>query len=259
MLALGTKRETPERFIWDWKEQIDAGGDGWGPPALGWDGVAVMMAAALSAYFEAHADRLFADRPIVTYVPSRGPLIASLASLAHDRGWFAPEVQPSGRKTGAWYQHSTSQDLRLARTADDWTLDARLSVAGRPVVLIDDVFVTGASLFSYATALSHAGASEVRAVALIRHLADSHWNYWDALRISRRSHPNRWTPDRVRVAELASPKRQAHALHAGDELLAELHREWPRLSHGQRAELIDTVRRYRGAPPALEADRTEAR
>src|SRR4051794_12695685 len=31
VLALGDKRERPEGFMLDWKEHIEAGGDGWGP------------------------------------------------------------------------------------------------------------------------------------------------------------------------------------------------------------------------------------
>jgi len=67
------------------------------------------------------------------------------------------------------------QEQRLERTADDWRVDQE-TVAGRSVVLIDDVFVSGASMFSYAQALRQAGAKEIRAIAIGRHISDNHVN-----------------------------------------------------------------------------------
>jgi len=66
------------------------------------------------------------------------------------------------------------------------------------VLLLDDVFVTGASLFSYAKALRLAGATEVRGVAIARHVSTRHCNYFDALRIIRRSAGWEWSPQ-VRI------------------------------------------------------------
>jgi hypothetical protein len=89
VLSVATKGDVIEQFIWDWKGYIADGGYGWGPLPrwnFGWDSCAETLAAALSAYSEAHAHRLMADEPLVTSIPSRGPVIAACFALATERG-----------------------------------------------------------------------------------------------------------------------------------------------------------------------------
>jgi hypothetical protein len=123
------------------------------------------------------------------------PLIAAALDQARRKGWFAPYLTLPGRKVGQWWQHaSSSQDERLAQRASDWLPSPEIG-GGRAVVLLDDVFVTGASMWSYARALKQAGAGDVRGVVLVRHLHKStQWNYYDAPRISRRCMKLEWSP-----------------------------------------------------------------
>ena len=136
----------------------------------------------------------------MTWVPSRGPLIATALASAPRPAVFSIPIESTGHKNGAWQQHTmASQAERLARICSDWAVDGR-AVAGRSVLLIDDVFVTGASMLSYAAALLRAGAVDVRAIAVSRHIRDTHSDYFDALRIVRRTGEWVWDPTRARVA-----------------------------------------------------------
>jgi hypoxanthine phosphoribosyltransferase len=126
-------------------------------------------------------------------------VIATALRLAAQRDWFSVSAVPSGEKIGNWRQQSSrEQHTRLALGIDDWN-PYSIAAAGRPVLLLDDVFVTGASMFSYANALRAAGCREIRSVALVRHVSDRHWNYHDALRIVRRTVDWAWSPARVAV------------------------------------------------------------
>ena len=184
-LTVCGKRDGPERTIWDWKESTVAGD---GPPDDWLSGVST----ALSAHLDAHQERLLAGDPLITTVPSRAPVIDTAMHSAAARGWFSADISALGDKHGDWLQHKMSgQAERLGRTPNDWSLRTRIA-HGRPVLLLDDVFVTGASMYSYAEALKQAGALEVRCLAIVRHVADSHWNYYDALRIVRRKGPWDW-------------------------------------------------------------------
>lgn len=73
-------------------------------------------------------------------------------------------------------------------------------------MLFDDVFVTGASMFSYAIALKAAGATGVRGVAIGRHVAHNYRDYRDALRIVRRDTSYYWSAGRVNIFDPHSPQ-----------------------------------------------------
>jgi hypothetical protein len=189
-LTLSEKQDQPESTIWAWKTYAHDGSQG--APSDDW---LTGMSAGLSAYLDANRHRLLRDDPLVTTIPTRVPLIAAALDQARRKGWFAPHLASPGGKVGRWWQHaSSSQDERLARRASDWVPSPEIA-PGRAVVLLDDVFVTGASMWSYARALKQAGAGDVRGVVLVRHLHKStHWNYYDALRISSRRMKLKWSP-----------------------------------------------------------------
>jgi hypothetical protein len=164
------------------------------------------MVSRLSAYVEAQSDRLLADDPVLTYIPSRAPLIAITFHLAADMNWYALTLVQSGAKQGDWAQHGRDPAERLTLTAADWqVLTDR--VAGRPVVLFDDVFLTGASMFSYATALKAAGATAVRGLAIGRDVSYTHRDYYDALRILKRTQDFQWSPSRPNIYDAQDPRR----------------------------------------------------
>lgn len=196
-LAITNKREGPERLMWDWKENTALVDGVWRPrySCLG------MVADALSEYLHAHAHQLLAGDPIQTAVPSlgsRAPVIAAVSALAASDGKPSLDLTETGSKVGDWLQHKMSgQAQRLERTRHDWRV-CEHTVADRPVVLVDDLFVTGASMSSYAQALRDAGATEIRAIAIGRHIAANYANYGDALRIVRRTREFGWSPERAR-------------------------------------------------------------
>ena len=197
------KRSAPESIMWGWKNEAEVRADTVHGPHEWLSGVAV----GLSGYVEAHASRLLEGNPYLTAVPSRAPLIATAMRMARDKNWYAVPVQDAGSKVGDWYQHSSDKPTRMSRTSEDWTVDAD-AVAGRPVLLFDDVFVTGTSVFSFARTLKRAGATEIRVVVIGRHVADKHRDYYDALRFVRRTREWRWTPDRAAVKHPRAPGRR---------------------------------------------------
>jgi predicted amidophosphoribosyltransferase len=189
-LSVSSKRDWLEKLIWTWKHNVEIG------EALKIDMSDELesIAAGLSSYFERHQDRLLAGISMVTTVPSHVPLIGTAFSVAQRRAWFSVPVRPTGHKAGHWVQHSSWTNAeRLARSSTDWVVDADV-VDGQYVLVLDDLFVTGASMLSYARALRDAGAKPLRCVALARHVGDRHQNYWDALRIVRRTDDHPWTP-----------------------------------------------------------------
>jgi predicted amidophosphoribosyltransferase len=156
-------------------------------------------AAALSAYSEAHRLRLLVDGELVTAVPSGAPTVEAAFAVAAERGWFAPTITPSGAKAREWSSREGELTDRLALRADSWRVDVDV-VRGRAVVLFDDVFVTGATVYSYADALRCAGAVEVRAVVLER-VVDARvhggHDHLDALRDVRDVGPYDWSAERA--------------------------------------------------------------
>ena len=198
-LAVADERSAPEKLIRDWKDEttvqdgVVAGPHDW----------LIGIAAALSAYCQSHAERLLGGTPVITFVPSRAPLVASAFQLAADRGWFSLDVRTTGDRRGTWLQHETAEaQERLARTPADWLILPAGAPRG-PVVLFDDMFVSGASMFAYAAALRQAGATEIRSVCVGRHVPDAHWDYWDAARILRGTGEFRWTPERAVIHRIA--------------------------------------------------------
>jgi pyrimidine operon attenuation protein/uracil phosphoribosyltransferase len=194
MLSVARVRDIPEFLMWDWKAVAEEHGEASAP-----DDWIRHIGQRLAAYLHAHSGRLLSDAPVITAVPSRAPLIARALNDVATSERPSVQLTPSGLKNGPWTQHlMKDQAARLRRTPDDWVVDAN-AVAGRPVVLVDDVFVTGASLFSYATALKAGGATAVRAIAVVRHIHRTHNDYFDALRIVRRHGEWVWTPGRASV------------------------------------------------------------
>lgn len=194
-LAVVDKRTPPESLMWDWKEQTTLVDGRWtGPHDL-----LTEIAMCLAAYTESHADRLLEGDPVIAALPSRAPLIAAAFAVAKQQERLSLRLSEVGAKSGDWFQHEMhGQAERLSRRMDDWDVHAD-AVAGRPVLLFDDVFVSGASMFSFAAALKRAGAREVRAVAVGRHIADNHNNYYDAARILRRTRAWYWSAGRAVV------------------------------------------------------------
>lgn len=192
-LTMSAKRDEPETSFWAAKEQATQGlpETRWG---FGLDGIGKL----LHAYLSAHAHRLFADDAVVTAVPSRAPVLAFALRSATPQGAPPMALADTGRKRRSWYQHTRRQPERLTLSPTDWEID-RATVDGRTVVVLDDVFVTGATLLSYAHALREHGASEIRALAVTRHLANTHNDFYDALRIARRSREWTWSPARSLV------------------------------------------------------------
>jgi ComF family protein len=79
---------------------------------------------------------------------------------------IAPGALVRRRETG--FQTGLSAAQRRANVAGAFAVRARGRLAGRVVVLIDDVITTGATAHACATTLKEAGASDVRLVTLAR-------------------------------------------------------------------------------------------
>ena len=93
-------------------------------------------------------------------------LIAATASEALGMPWRPALVRT--RATAAQYQLDRRHRARNVHDAFAVRPGARPVIAGRWVVLVDDVFTTGATLVACADALLAAGASAVSAVAVAR-------------------------------------------------------------------------------------------
>jgi predicted amidophosphoribosyltransferase len=98
---------------------------------------------------------------------------AALALLARQGGAGAPRLPVLERRL--LRRTRDTRELghlgpaaRLCEVAGAFGVDDTARVRGRRVLLVDDVFTTGATLNECATALSSAGAREVRVVALAR-------------------------------------------------------------------------------------------
>lgn len=193
-LTIVNKRDPPETLIWAWKEETVKVNGVWQHD----ESLVMPLGSHLWAYLDAHAERLLAGDPIVTAIPSRAPLINAAFHVAAEKGSSVVKLTRSGKKVGEWFQHGTTTAQRLGRTTNDWEIRPE-AVVGRPVVLFDDVFVSGASMFSFAIALKAAGATEVRGVAIGRHVAHNYRDYHDALRIVRRRSPFYWSANRANV------------------------------------------------------------
>ena len=155
------------------------------------------LAAVLSAFLEVRvgpagvtpAERA---RLLVTAVPSAHPGVPALLERARREGWWTPRLQPVARvRPGVPGQRRRRRAERL-RLDGKWIVDAA-AVAGRDVVVIDDVCTTGATVHSFAAALRDAGAASVRAVVLARNVGpDGHWIF--PLLQARHAVGVRWRP-----------------------------------------------------------------
>jgi orotate phosphoribosyltransferase len=130
-----------------------------------------------------------ADATVVTTVPTGAPLVSVAFDRAAPYGWFHFTPREIGFKRDAWNQH----DKHLPRTPADWIVDSSVT-SGRRVLLLDDFFVTGQSLFSYAAARRGAGAVAVTAVVLVRIVKI---DYYTVLARLRREHDLTWQPSRA--------------------------------------------------------------
>jgi hypothetical protein len=113
--------------------------------------------------------------PLVTAVPSGHPAVWHLLERARREGWWALPLEIVARvRPGIPGQRRRPRAERL-RIAGKWIVDAA-AVAGRDVVVLDDVCSTGATVHSLAAALDDTGARSVRALVLVRNVGpDAHW------------------------------------------------------------------------------------
>lgn len=96
-----------------------------------------------------------------------GARLASELELEH-----CPDLLKRHRFTGS--QEGKGRDARFANLVDSISINPRQSVrvADRPVLLVDDVLTSGATLAACAEACYAAGATDVRVVALARVVKD---------------------------------------------------------------------------------------
>jgi predicted amidophosphoribosyltransferase len=100
-------------------------------------------------------------------VPSSKDVIAQALARAQIDAWFAPGAVRTGEAVeGQLRQRQLSGDARRLREAASWIVGRK--AAGHSMLLIDDVYTSGASMHSFAAALREAGASQVVGLALIR-------------------------------------------------------------------------------------------
>lgn len=122
-----------------------------------------VLAAAWSAYWAAHGPRIANNEDLVVRVPSTNALLDRLTRAAVALGWPVPALLVGG----AAHRRSTrlvGREQRMAAHPDDWNVE--LDVEGRNVVVVDDVYVTGATAWTYGAALRQRGAAHMRLVVL---------------------------------------------------------------------------------------------
>lgn len=100
-------------------------------------------------------------------------LARALCRAAHRGDTFAPDLLTRARRTPS--QDGRSRAARLANVAGAFTLSKRWRgrVAGRRVLLVDDVMTTGATLSACALVLRDAGARGVDVITLTRVARDA--------------------------------------------------------------------------------------
>jgi predicted amidophosphoribosyltransferase len=126
------------------------------------------VAMGLWLTVEGHVPLALGPDPAIVAVPlpSSHRLIDRCAALASENSW--PELRMTAAITAEDRppQTGASQADREANAAGKYSCDAR--VEGQDVVLLDDVYTTGASARDAARAARVAGASSVRMVAYAR-------------------------------------------------------------------------------------------
>jgi ComF family protein len=103
----------------------------------------------------------------------RGYDQAALIAAAAGQRLGLPVVGALERDRATVAQFELGRDERASNVAGAFRLrgsatDARQVVAGRWILLVDDVVTTGATLAACASALEHAGALAVSAIAVAR-------------------------------------------------------------------------------------------
>jgi hypothetical protein len=183
MVTLSTPQEGFETQVREWKDFWRCAVDGPG------EDLARRVAAPLSSYLDAHAAALGLNdrRSLLTWVPSSSELIPRALDRARMDGWFAPRLRRTGELAeGVMRQRQLGHAGRKSKTANDWIVGGK--VKDRKVLLLDDVYTSGASMHSFAAALVVAGAREVSGLALVRNIGGT--VYQEALADSTR----KWKP-----------------------------------------------------------------
>jgi hypothetical protein len=139
---------------------------------------ALTCAAALSAYHSAHQHKLLAQDATSTSVPGSRALIEVTVRLARMLDWPVPTINRLAAEATPHSQRQARREARMNLGSEHWQI---ADAVAQPVLVIDDVYATGASMWSFAKALRDQGAPRVRGVALVRwasgtvyreHLAD---------------------------------------------------------------------------------------
>ena len=155
------------------------------------------IGAILSAYLEHHLGgrRLGLSHGfgVVTTVPSSRPVIAGALRRATLEGWWSTELTVVATARPGHARQRRRPDAERMHVRGKWEVD-RAAVDGLDVLVIDDIYTSGGSVYSFAGALRDAGARSVRAVVLARNVGakDAAW----VLSLLRRYHDRglRWTP-----------------------------------------------------------------
>ena len=138
-------------------------------PAHWYEPFSRQLAAVLWRFIDAHetcaAQAVGAESfPLVTTVPSGDPL--------------RDEAHPLHRIVGTLVEPTRDRYRRLLRRIttttphayDDTTVTATHQLSGEPVLVIDDMWTTGATVQATAAALKRAGAGPVAAIVIGRHV-----------------------------------------------------------------------------------------
>ncbi len=126
------------------------------------------IASLVSAFVAGHGTCI-GDFDYLTCVPSeRRVAPASIVSLVPPLADRYRQVL--GASPGAACSSSSDGRTRGARTVDPGRFTVEDSVRGARILLFDDTFTSGASAFAAAAALRQAGAAEVRALVIGRHV-----------------------------------------------------------------------------------------
>lgn len=143
--------------------------------------MALHLAALLTVFVHFHA-KCLGDWDIIVPVPSTSRVaLMSVLDMTPLRVQVVELLRPS---------NDFQSDGRVANPAR-FSVDG--SARGTRVLLLDDTFTTGASLFSARAALNNAGAHVVQAVVLGRHIQPEKWP--PAAELLSWLRPRPWIPE----------------------------------------------------------------